>query len=168
MKTRYFIIVFLAIACVASGCKKKKEEDKVYYTSNFSVNGKVVQFKTTSTFGRFCIMTGVCNSFYLTPDGSLGTSFLSIGFPANVSTGCTYKNGDSNVQIVYGDGNGYRYFSNLWDNDTLLIHIDEWQGHGGWAQGTFSAKLRMDIAPFDTIYITNGIFSSRIWYYFQK
>jgi len=156
---------FLSLIMI-SGCKKHKDDPIVYYTANCTIKGVPVQFKTTSTFNRLCLLTGVCNQFYVDP-GNTGINSLFIGLPWGVYSGMNLKNGDDGIQIVYYDAQGRGFFSTKYDS--LAIHIDEWQGHGGWAKGTFTAKLRyssMDPPAYDSLTLKGGTFESRIWYYF--
>ncbi len=149
-----------------SGCKKHKDDPIVYYTANCTIKGVPAQFKTTAAFNRICLLTGVCNQFYVDP-GNTGINSLLIGLPLGVYTGMNLKNGDDGIQIVYYDDHGRGFFSTKYDS--LTIHIDEWQGHGGWAKGTFTAKLRyssMDPPAYDSVTLKGGTFESRIWYYF--
>jgi len=168
MKKNIAILFLLTALIFADSCKKHEDTPVVYYTASCTVNGKPDQFKTTSTFSRFCILSGVCNTFFVDPNNSQINS-LTIGLPLDVYTGMNLKNGDKGIQIVFYDGQGRGFFSSKYDS--LAIHIDEWQGHGGWGKGTFTAKLRYSstVPPYaDSITLTNGNFSSRIWYYFQQ
>jgi len=163
------LTLFILIAMIfADSCKKHEDPPVVYYTASATIKGTLVQFKTTSTFSHLCIFSGVCNTFYVDPYNGL-VNYIIIGLPKDVYTGMDLKNGDGGIQILYTDVNGRQYFSSKFDS--LKIHVDEWQGHGGWGKGTFMAKLRYSGSqpPLnDSLTITNGNFSSRIWYYFQN
>jgi len=171
-RTKLLPLVMLLLASflsliMISGCKKH-QDPVVYYSANCTIKGVPVQFKTTSTFNHFCLFSGNCNTFYVNPDNT-GINSLSIGLPWGVYTGMNLKNGDDGIQIVYYDGQGRGFFSSKYDS--IAIHVDEWQGHGGWGKGTFTAKLRYisaDPPVYDSITITGGNFESRIWYVFQK
>ena len=164
MKKVIFPLLLAAAIFSVESCKKR-DHPVTYYTANFKIEGTSYQYQTTSTFGRLCLLSGNCNNFYADPVGMQG-SYLMIGLPGNVKAGMDIKPGDGNWQIVFFDKNGHGYYSSTYDS--VNIHIDVWEGHGGWGKGTFSAKLRYsaaDPAANDSLTITDGTFSSRIWYY---
>jgi len=168
MKKNILILLLLTIIILAGSCRKHGDDPVVYYTAGCNVKGSPVQFKTTSTFSHLCILSGVCNTFYIDPN-NVATGYIIIGLPKDVYTGMDLKNGDGGIQIVYTDLNGRQYFSSKFDS--VRMHVSEWQGHGGWGKGTFTAKLRYSGSqpPLnDSLTLTNGNFSSRIWYYFQN
>jgi hypothetical protein len=163
MKTKATLVVMMALVVAVVSCKKKTE-DPVYYTTSFKAGTTQCNFKTTSTFGKFCIVTHFCNSFYADP-AVTSMNTLSIGLPSTVATGSVLHNGDG-IQLVYIDKNGHSYFSSAYDS--LTITVSEWGGHDGWARGSFSGKLRYTSSEppvYDSIYITNGTFESKIWFY---
>jgi hypothetical protein len=162
MKTKLTSLVILVLAIVLASCSKKKEEP-VYFHTTFTAGAQQLDFKTTSSFGKFCITTKYCNNFYATP-GVIGTNEIMIGLPSTTATGVTLHNGDG-IQLVYFDAAGRGFYSGA--SDSAEVYISQWDGHGGWAKGTYSGKLRysgQDPADYDSIYITNGSFSSRIWF----
>jgi hypothetical protein len=148
-----------------SACKKKSEDPvTTYYYANAQVKGVNIAFKTTSNFGKLCIMTGVCNTFYTDP-AAQDKNYLMIGMPTTVKAGVTYTSDSSHTQILYVDNAGRKYYSS-W-GDSLSITVTKWEGQGGTGAGTFSGKLRYEIVPPnqpDSIYITNGSFSAKIWF----
>jgi hypothetical protein len=166
MKRIFLLLLPVAVIVLSNSCKKH-EDPVTYYSTNFTIKGTAYQYKTTSSFGRLCLLSGNCNTFYADPVLMQGST-LMIGLPGDVYTGMNIKSGDANWQIIYYDATGRGFFSSRYDS--VNIHIDEWQGHGGWGKGTFSVKLRYTsmTPPYaDSLTITNGTFSSRIWYYFR-
>ncbi len=165
MKTKNLLILGLILVITAAGCKKKTPDPgPTYYYANAQVSGVNKAFKTTSSFSKFCIMTGVCNTFYADPEIQ-HFNVLSLGFPLTVKAGLTYTNDSSYTQIMYIDGNGKYYYSS--SGDSLSINVTKWEGHGGTGAGTFSGKLRLQ-GSNDSIYIKNGTFSSPIWFVVGK
>ncbi len=169
MKKSYFILTLLALIVIASACKKKSEDPvTTYYYANAQIKGANISFKTTSNFGKLCVMTGVCNTFYTDP-ALQDKNYLMIGLPTTVKAGVTYTSDSSHTQILYVDNGGRSYFSS-W-GDSLNITVTKWEGHGGTGTGTFSGKLRYEIVPPnppDSIYIKNGSFSAKIWFVLGK
>lgn len=165
MKKAHFIITLLALIVIASACKKKSSDpETVYYYANAQIKGVTQSFKTTSTFSKLCVLTGVCNTFYTDPL-VLDKNILMIGFPTTVKAGTTYTSDSSYTRLMYVDNTGRKYFSS-W-GDSLNITITKWEGHGGTGTGTFSGKLRYEVVPPnnpDSIYIKNGAFSAKIWF----
>ncbi|MEI6434663.1 MAG: hypothetical protein WCP32_07455 [Bacteroidota bacterium] len=165
MKTTSLILTVLALLVSVSACKKKTEDPvTTYFNANAQIKGVNIAFKTTSNFGKLCVMTGVCNTFYTDP-AVQDKNYLMIGFPTSVKAGVTYTSDSSRTQILYVDNAGRKYFS-TW-GDSLNITITKWEGHGGTGAGTFSGKLRYEIVapnPPDSIYVKNGSFSSKIWF----
>lgn len=161
------IAVLLAIAAIActTGCKKKSSDpETVYYYASAQIRGAAVNFKTTSTFSKLCVLTGVCNTFYTDP-AVIDKNYMMIGFPATAKAGVTYTSDSSYTRLMYVDNAGRKYFSS-W-GDSLSITITKWEGHGGTGSGTFSGKLRYEIVPpnpADSIYVKNGTFSAKIWF----
>jgi len=166
MKSKHFLIALAALMMIMSGCKKKKDEP-VYYYATGQISGIVKTFKTTSSFGKFCIQSGVCNTFYADPEVT-GVNSLTIGLPLTVQAGTTYTSDSSNTKIVYIDDSGRGYYSS-W-GDSLVISVTKWEGHAGTGAGTFYCKLRYSgqTPPYDSVTIKTGSFSSRIWYVVQK
>jgi hypothetical protein len=165
MKKSHLILTLLALVLMLSACKKKSEDPvTTYYYANAQVKGVNIAFKTTSNFGKLCIMTGVCNTFYTDP-AAQDKNYLMIGMPTTVKAGVTYTSDSSHTQILYVDNAGRHYYSS-W-GDSLSITVTKWEGQGGTGAGTFSGKLRYEIVPPnppDSIYITNGSFSAKIWF----
>ncbi|MCK9220685.1 MAG: hypothetical protein M0P47_11630 [Bacteroidales bacterium] len=166
MKPIYWICICSSLIISISGCKKTHNDDPVYYTTSFTVKNSANLYKTTGCFNRFCIMSGVCNTFYLNPS-EISTNYLNLGFPKAVKTGDTFTQETWGTHLLYTDNLGHQYFSSAYD--TLNIHIDVWEGHAGWAKGTFSGKLKYTdpVYGLDSVYITNGTFTSKIWYTLQ-
>jgi len=165
MKRSHLILALLTLVLMLSACKKKSEDPvTTYYYANAQVKGVNIAFKTTSNFGKLCIMTGVCNTFYTDP-AAQDKNYLMIGMPTTVKAGVTYTSDSSHTQILYVDNAGRKYYSS-W-GDSLSITVTKWEGQGGTGAGTFSGKLRYEIVPPnppDSIYITNGSFSAKIWF----
>jgi len=166
MKTKYLLIMLSALMILSAGCKKKKEEP-VYYYAYADIKGVKQTFKTTGSFGKLCLQSGVCNTFYADPQITAVNS-LMVGLPVTVKAGVTYTSDSSNTKIVYFDPSGRGYFSS-W-GDSLTITVTRWDGHGGTGSGTFSGKLRYSGTKslVDSLYIKNGSFSSPIWFVVQK
>ncbi|MCX6276766.1 MAG: hypothetical protein NT004_01550 [Bacteroidetes bacterium] len=165
MKKLLCLLLGLTLMIMAAGCKKKSTDpETIYYYASVQIKGVGNTFKTTSTFSKLCLMTGVCNTFYTDPTVQ-DKNYLMIGFPTSVKAGVTYTSDSSHTQILYVDNAGRRYFS-TW-GDSLNITVTKWEGHGGTGTGTFSGKLRYEIVPpnpADSIYIKNGTFSAKIWF----
>ena len=165
MKTKNLLILGLLLLIAAAGCKKKTPDPgPTYYYANAQVSGVNKAFKTTSAFSKFCLLTGVCNTFYTDPSIQ-SVNVLSIGLPVTVKAGVTYTSDSSHTQMMYIDGNGKYYYSS--SGDSLNISVTKWEGHGGTGAGTFSGKLRLQ-GSIDSIYIKNGTFSSLIWFVVGK
>jgi hypothetical protein len=169
MKTTQLLIFSLSLIILLAGCKKKEPEPEItYYYANAQVKGVNTSFKTTASFGKFCIMTGVCNTFYVDPS-STAKNYLMIGLPTTVKTGVTYTSDSSHTQVLFTDNTGRQYFSSY--GDSLMITVTKWDGHGGTGAGTFSGKLRYQDAasPYakDSVYVKNGTFSAPIWFVIQ-
>ena len=165
MKRSHLILALLTLVLMLSACKKKSDDPvTTYYYASAQVKGVNIAFKTTSNFGKLCIMTGVCNTFYTDP-AAQDKNYLMIGMPTTVKAGVTYTSDSSHTQILYVDNAGRHYYSS-W-GDSLSITVTKWEGQGGTGAGTFSGKLRYEIVPPnppDSIYITNGSFSAKIWF----
>ena len=166
MKTKILLASLAVLMIAGAGCKKKSTTDNtVYNTASCKANGTLINFKTTSNFTKFCIMTGVCNNFQATYPVMVG-----VGFPADAAAGKTYTNHDPYVQIIYMDSQGRGFYSRSYD--TINIHIKTWGGSGGYTTGTFSGKVYYSstIPPYtiDSVYITDGVFNSLIWFTLQK
>jgi hypothetical protein len=172
MKTKnfsLFVLSLIILISITAGCKKKSSDpETVYYYANAQVKGVNYTFKTTSSFSKFCILTGVCNTFFVDPMVT-NKNLLMIGLPVTVKAGITYTSDSSHTQVMFTDPTGRQYFSTY--GDSLNISITKWEGHGGTGAGTFSGKLRYQgpksFTP-DSVYIKNGSFSSRIWFTIQK
>ncbi len=165
MKRNHLILVILSLVLIVSACKKKSDDpETIYYYANAQIKGVNIAFKTTSNFGKLCVMTGVCNTFYTDP-AAQDKNYLMIGMPTTVKAGVTYTSDSSHTQVLYVDNAGRKYFSS-W-GDSLSITVTKWEGHGGTGAGTFSGKLRYEIVPPnppDSIYVKNGAFSAKIWF----
>jgi len=168
MKTKKWLIFGLLIVIAIAGCKKKTiDPGPTYYYANAQISGVSKTFKTTSSFSKFCLPTGVCNTFYTDP-ANQNLSLLALWLPVTVKAGVTYTSDSSHTQLLYIDGNGKYYYSSR--GDSLNIIVSRWEGHGGTGAGTFSGKLRLQSAKAlsDSIYVKNGTFSSLIWFTIQK
>ena len=165
MKTTSLIFTVLALFVIVSACKKKSEDPvTTYYYANAQIKGVNKTFKTTSNFGKLCVLTGVCNTFYTDPTVQ-DKNYLMIGLPTTVKAGVTYTSDSSHTKVLYVDNAGRKYFSS-W-GDSLNILVTKWEGHGGTGTGTFTGKLRYEIVPpnpQDSIYVKNGTFSAKIWF----
>ncbi len=169
MKAKHLLILSLSVVILSSGCKKKDPEPEITYNyANAQVRGVNTSFKTTASFGKFCIMTGVCNTFYVDPSVT-AKNYLMIGLPTTVKAGVTYTSDSSHTQVLFTDNTGRQFFSS--QGDSLMITVTKWDGHGGTGAGTFSGKLRFQdvVAPYtkDSVYLKNGTFSAPIWYIIQ-
>jgi len=168
MKAKDILIFVLTVMILSAGCKKKSSDPEItYYYAQAQIRGVNSLFKTTSNFSKFCILTGVCNTFYIDPQAS-GQNVISIGLPVTVKAGVTYTSDSSHTQVMYIDPTGRKYYSR--SGDSLNITVTRWEGHGGTGAGTFSGKLMFEgTTPYvpDSVYITNGSFSSKIWFVIQ-
>lgn len=168
MKTRLQVLAVFAILWLSTGCAKHDEDPQpVYYYASAQLRGMTTNFKTQSSFSKFCLTTGVCNSFYKDPS-VLNKNIITIGMPKTVKAGVTYTNDSSWTQISYIDDQSRIYFSSRYDS--LTIKVTKWEGHGGMAEGTFSARVFLETSDpklNDTISIRNGKFSAKIWYVIQ-
>ncbi len=167
MKPTHCAASILCVLILATSCKKKSDPEPAYFYASTQIKGVATTFKTTSNFSKFCILTGVCNTFYGDPS-VIDKNALMIGFPLSVKAGVTYTNDSSWTQVLYTDKNGHQYFSHT--GDSLRITITKWEGHGGTGEGTFSGKLRYYPDPpltADSLYLKNGTFSAKIWYVIQ-
>ncbi|MEI8006577.1 MAG: hypothetical protein WCI48_10245 [Bacteroidota bacterium] len=161
MKMKNVIILGLLLVIASAGCKKKTPDPgPTYYYANAQIGGVNKSFKTTASFSKFCLLTGVCNTFYSDPSNQ-NINVLSIGLPVTVKAGVTYTSDSSHTQMMYIDMYGKYYYSS--SGDSLNINVTKWEGHGGTGAGTFSGKLRLQ-GSVDSIYIKNGTFSSLIWF----
>jgi hypothetical protein len=160
-----FLLLGLSLIIVSTGCKKKSTDpETIYYYANVQIKGIAYTFKTTSSFSKLCVLSGVCNTFYTDPLVQ-EKNYLYIGLPLTVKAGVTYTTDSSYTRMLYVDNSGRKYFSS-W-GDSLNITVTKWEGHGGMGSGTFSGKLRYEIVPPnppDSIYIKNGTFTAQIWY----
>lgn len=165
MKTNQMLLLAFTMVIVLAGCKKKNSDPEVVYnTANAQVKGVNYAFKTTSSFGKFCIIAGVCNTFGVDPNVTSKNAIM-IGLPKTVKAGVTYTSDSSATQIMYIDNDGRQFYS-TW-GDSLSITVTKWEGHNGYGAGTFSGKLRYsadNAKSIDSVYVKNGTFSSRIWY----
>ena len=164
MNTKSMIILAVLHLLIISGCKKKEDPVDPYNYASATIKGAKVSFKTKHSFGRFCLTSGTCNTFYVNPDNIL-QHYIMIGLPKSPKVGTTYTNDSSKTVLLYTDASGKQYFSS-W-TDTLRITITRWDQSSGIANGTFSGKLRYspDEPPYiyDSVYVENGTFSAPIW-----
>lgn len=165
MKKMLFLLLGISMMAIAPSCKKKSTDpETVYYYASAQIRGGAVNFKTTATFSKLCVLTGVCNTFYTDP-AIIDKNYMMIGFPTTAKAGVTYTSDSSYTRLMYVDNAGRKYYSS-W-GDSLNITITKWEGHGGTGSGTFSGKLRYEVVPPnnpDSIYVKNGTFSAKIWF----
>ncbi|MDD4555539.1 MAG: hypothetical protein PHP04_15160, partial [Bacteroidales bacterium] len=64
MKKMLFLLLGISMMAIAPSCKKKSTDPEiVYYYASAQIRGTAVNFKTTATFSKLCVLTGVCNTF---------------------------------------------------------------------------------------------------------
>lgn len=168
MKTKISILMMLGMVLSVTSCTKKSSDPEItYYYASGQIRGVNQTFKTSSSFSKFCIIAGVCNTYFADPAVS-SKNILAIGFPATAKAGVTYTNDSAHTQIYYFDNTGRKYYSSAYDS--LSITLTKWEGHGGSCAGTFSCKLMYEgTAPYtpDSVYIKNGSFAAPIWFVIQ-
>jgi hypothetical protein len=160
MKTTSVLLILLVISLAFTSCKKKHDEPIKPYAS-FKVKGNTLEYWGWSKFNKMCIMSTYCATYYQDQADQIRNN-LSIGLPSDAAAGKTYHTGQSKFYLIYFDNQGNKYYTYYGGNLTLTL--DQWEGKGGYASGTFNGWIINENTLTDSVLIENGKFLGKIWY----